>query len=326
MTRKKLSLLILPITLSICFIVSVTIKNNYDYNKINNTIKSHINSSNIMNENDINILSNPDAKILTPVTLEEKDAKENTNDINNEHYEVKINSINNEKLSKNKDSHTGYYTYQFIANVTLKKDNHSFKTNIDSSVILEKSENGYTIKSTDDFKQDVSKAIISFKKDTEEDIYPELSNLSLLYQNDKIDISIHYPDYYTYSNNETYSKGDIFSDTVTFYPSTERKDNYIQIYLQKNKESVPKKSIDDYIKNGYTFSNETYSTNNGLKFDILKQTFIENNNTPIIEQVYISQKPYSDKNIGKIIITVRISEDLIADKQKEIDEIIKSIQ
>lgn len=311
MNKKKILLpicTVIAIT-SLSFITISTLHTTKE--KINTQIINNVNSTDILNSNITN--NNPELKLLTSTNLD--------ND-NNDSYYVQINDISNGSLKRIIIENSVYYKYVFDANVTLTKDDSKINTSFQTSVILEKSSNEYIIKSLDDFKQDVSKELLTFKNNNSEDISKELNDLSLVYQNDNLDIQMHYPDYYTYSNNPINDSTEI-SDTVSFYMDEDKTNNYVLITMSTSKNKSTTEIINELLKQNYCLEESKFTTPQGLSFNVLKQIFKQDSND-ITERVYILEDNY--KNINDMIITVKINSNDEKNKITEVEELIKSIK
>lgn len=310
--KKKKILLPLFTVITITSLSFITILNLHTTKeKINTQIINNVNSTDILNENITN--NNPELKLLTDTSL--------NNDNSNSYY-VKINDISNGSLKRTIIENSVYYKYIFDANITLTKGEAEFNTSFQTSVILEKSSNQYIVKSLDDFKQDVSKKILTFKNNNSEDISKELSDISLVYQNDNLDIQIHYPDYYTYTNNPINSSTET-SDTVSFYMDEDKTNNYVLITMSTSKNKSTSETIDELLQQNYSLEENKFVTPQGLKFKVLKQKFKQDFND-IIETIYILDGEY--KNINNMYITVKINSTDEKNKITEVEEIIKSIK
>ena len=311
MNKKKI-LLSLFVTITIALSSSITILNLHTTkDKINTQIINNVNSTNILYEQITN--NTTDLKTLTNTSL--------NNDNCNSYY-VQINDIFNGSLKKITIENSVYYKYIFTTDITLIKDNFKYNTTLQSSVILEKASNEYVVKSLDDFKQDISKQILTFKTNNSEDISKELSDISLIYQNDNLDIQIHYPDYYTYTNNPINSSSEI-SDTVSFYMDKDKTNNYVLITMSTSQNISTSETINDLLTQNYILEDNKFITPQGLKFNVLKQNFKQDFND-IIEIIYILDGDY--KNINNICITVKINSIDAKTKITEVEEIIKSIK
>jgi len=279
--------------------------------KINNSIIKHVNSTDILNKNITH--DNTELKMLINTSLD--------NDTSNSYY-VQINDIFNGSLKKIMIENSVYYKYTFTANITLITDDSEYNTNVQSSIILEKVSNEYVIKSLDDFKQDISKQILTVKTKNSEDISKELSDISLIYQNENLDIQLHYPDYYTYTNNPINNPNET-SDTISFYMDTDKTNNYCLITMSTLKNQSTSETIDDLLQQNYSLEENKFTTPQGLTFHVLKQNFKQDFND-IIETIYILDGDY--KHIHDMCITVKINSIEEKTKITEVEEIIKSIK
>lgn len=311
MNKKKI-LLSLFVTITIALSSSITILNLHTTkDKINTQIINNVNSTNTLYEQITN--NTTDLKTLTNTSLD--------NDNCNSYY-VQINDIFNGSLKKITIENSVYYKYIFTADITLIKDNSKYNTTFQSSVILEKLSNEYVVKSLDDFKQDISKQILTCKTNNSEDISKELNDISLIYQNDNLDIQINYPDYYTYTNNPI-NRASETSDTVSFYMDKDKTNNYVLITMSTLQNTSTSETINDLLTQNYILEDNKFTTPQGLKFNVLKQNFKQDFND-IIETIYILDGAY--KNINNMCITVKINSIEEKTKITEVEEIIKSIK
>ena len=311
MNKKKILIpicTVIAIT-SLSFITISTLHTTKE--KINTQIINNVNSTDILNENITN--NDPDLKLLTSASPDNN---------NNDSYYVQINNISNGSLKKIIIEDSVYYKYVFDANITLTKDDSKINTSFQTSVILEKSSNEYIIKSLDDFKQDVSKELLTLKNNNSEDISKELNDLSLVYQNDNLDIQMNYPYYYTYTNNPVNDSSEI-SDTISFYMDEDKTNNYVLITISTVKNKSTTEIINELLKQNYSLEESKFTTPQGLSFNVLKQVFKQDSND-IVETIYILEGEY--KNITDMSITVKINSTDEKNKITEVEEIIKSIK
>lgn len=311
MNKKKILLPICTVVAitSLSFITMSTLHTTKE--KINTQIINNVNSTDILNENITN--NDPDLKLLTSASPDNN---------NNDSYYVQINNISNGSLKKIIIEDSVYYKYVFDANITLTKDDSKINTSFQTSVILEKSSNEYIIKSLDDFKQDVSKELLTLKNNNSEDISKELNDLSLVYQNDNLDIQMNYPYYYTYTNNPVNDSSEI-SDTISFYMDEDKTNNYVLITMSTVKNKSTTEIINELLKQNYSLEESKFTTPQGLSFNVLKQVFKQDSND-IVETIYILEGEY--KNITDMSITVKINSTDEKNKITEVEEIIKSIK
>lgn len=311
MNKKKILLPICTVVAitSLSFITMSTLHTTKE--KINTQIINNVNSTDILNENITN--NDPDLKLLTSASPDNN---------NNDSYYVQINNISNGSLKKIIIEDSVYYKYVFDANITLTKDDSKINTSFQTSVILEKSSNEYIIKSLDDFKQDVSKELLTLKNNNSEDISKELNDLSLVYQNDNLDIQMNYPYYYTYTNNPVNDSSEI-SDTISFYMDEDKTNNYVLITISTVKNKSTTEIINELLKQNYSLEESKFTTPQGLSFNVLKQVFKQDSND-IVETIYILEGEY--KNITDMSITVKINSTDEKNKITEVEEIIKSIK
>lgn len=305
MKKKKLILIILVVLLFI--ITSFFLYLNKTKDKINFQIINTVNSIDILNSNIT--LNNPDLKLLNNTDI--LDSTENL-------YTVKINNILNGNFNKVTIENSVYYKYSFNANIIISKENKNNTLKINSSVILEKKDDFYIIKSLDDLKQDISKEILKIKNENSEDISKEMSDISLIYQNENLDISINYPIYYSYNSNPTIHDESI-TDNVSFYMDADKTINYISIEMSTSNKSSTNKTIDTLLNQNYELEEELFITPQGLEFKVLTQTFKQNFNE-VIEKIYILQNNY--KSLENITITVKVDSN---NKITVAEELIKSI-
>lgn len=311
MNKKKILIpicTVIAIT-SLSFITISTLHTTKE--KINAQIINNVNSTDILNENITN--NDPDLKFLTSA---------NPDNNNNDSYYVQINDISNGSLKRTIIENSVYYKYVFDVSITLIKDDSKINTNFQTSVILEKSSNEYIIKSLDDFKQDVSKELLTLKNNNSEDISKELNDLSLVYQNDNLDIQMNYPYYYTYTNNPVNDSSEI-SDTISFYMDEDKTNNYVLITMSTVKNKSTTEIINELLKQNYSLEESKFTTPQGLSFNVLKQVFKQDSND-IVETIYILEGEY--KNITDMSITVKINSTDEKNKITEVEEIIKSIK
>lgn len=237
-------------------------------------------------------------------------------------YAININQIYNEKLQKTKIADSKYLSYSFDAKVSFSKNNKIYNKIINSSVIVDNVNNVFVIKSIDDLEQDLLKCLIQIKKENSEDFSEELNTISLIYQNEELDIQINYPDYYTYNAFKT-NNDDNTEYNVSFYMDNEKTSNYIQFVMLSNNVEKNINYIDELKKQGYELLENEITTQGGVTFSVLTQSFIQNFKD-ITEIMYVSHSGY--KNIDNLIITAKLDSSIVKSKQSEVEEIIKSLK
>lgn len=312
MNRKKLIPALSVISAS-ALIILIASYSNHTKQEINNQIIYQVNSNNFLNDNIP--LTTKDTKVLTPLYSTE------TVDLDDSYF-INITEIRNGKLTKKEIEQSLYHTYSFNAKLQLSKDGTNHKKEISSSVIVEKNNSDFIIKSTDDLKQDIMKEIMAIKNENSEDISRELSNISLVYHNEELDIQLNYPDYYTYTNNINHNNKSV-ENTVSFYMDSDKTSNYILLSMNSDSSQNHNEIISELLKQNYSLIKNNYTTPQGIKFSILTQNFTQDLKD-VTEMVFISENDY--KTIDQMIITVKIDSDKLSNKQSEIEEIIKSIK
>lgn len=305
--KKKQNIFIICIILVLIIILSI-IKTHKTKEQINLQIINIVNSTDILNTNITH--TNPDLKLLNSID-------NNTQDT----YNVNVNDILNGKLKKIVIENSIYYKYTFTAFIGLEKNNQENIFRINSSVILEKKDKFYDIKSLDDFKQDVSKEILKIKNKNSEDISKELNDISLIYRNEKLDVNINYPEYYSY-NSVPMNNNNTITDTISFYMTNEKTVNYVLISMSNSKDISIEEYIETLLKQNYTLEEDLFTTPQGLNFKVLTQNF-KQNSSEIIEKIYLLDNSY--KNLNTVNITVKIDSKNQKRKLTEAEEIIKSI-
>lgn len=305
--KKKQNIFIICIILVLIIILSI-IKTHKTKEQINLQIINIVNSTDILNTNITH--TNPDLKLLNSID-------NNTQDT----YNVNVNDILNGKLKKIVIENSIYYKYTFTAFIGLEKNNQENIFRINSSVILEKKDKFYDIKSLDDFKQDVSKEILKIKNKNSEDISKELNDISLIYRNEKLDVNINYPEYYSYTS-VPMNNNNTITDTISFYMTNEKTVNYVLISMSNSKDISIEEYIETLLKQNYTLEEDLFTTPQGLNFKVLTQNF-KQNSSEIIEKIYLLDNSY--KNLNTVNITVKIDSKNQKRKLTEAEEIIKSI-
>lgn len=312
MNRKKL-IPVLSVISASALIILIASYSNHTKQEINNQIIYQVNSNNFLNDNIP--VTTKDSKVLTPLY--------STETVNlDDSYFISITEIRNGKLAKKEIEQSLYYTYSFNAKLQLSKDGTNHKKEISSSVIVEKNNSDFIIKSTDDLKQDIMKEIMAIKNENSEDISRELSNISLVYHNEELDIQLNYPDYYTYTNNINHNNKAV-ENTVSFYMDSDKTSNYILLSMNSHSSQNHNEIISELLKQNYSLIKNNYTTPQGIKFSILTQNFTQDLKD-VTEMVFISENDY--KTIDQMIITIKIDSDKLSNKQSEIEEIIKSIK
>lgn len=283
-------------------------------NVIKDTLKKQvieeINSS-VQTKKDSNVISN----INNQIDLKRITSLDSS-------YSININQIYNEKLQKTKIADSNYLSYSFDAKVSFSKNNKIYNKVINSSVIVDNVNNVFEIKSIDDLEQDLLKCLIQIKKENSEDFSEELNTISLIYQNEELDIQINYPDYYTYNAFKT-NNDDNTEYNVSFYMDNEKTSNYIQFVMLSNNVGKNINYIDKLKKQGYELLENEITTQGGVTFSVLTQSFIQNFKD-ITEIMYVSHSDY--KNIDDLIVTAKLDSSIIKSKQSEVEEIIKSLK
>lgn len=312
MSRKKLIPVLSAISIS-ALIILIASYSNHTKQEINNQIIYQVNSNNFLNDN-IH-LNTQDTKVLTPLYSAETVNLDDS-------YFINITEIRNGKLTKKEIEQSLYHTYSFDAKLQLSKDGTNHNKEISSSVIVEKNNSDFVIKSTDDLKQDIMKEIMAIKNENSEDISKELSNISLIYQNEELDIQLNYPDYYTYTNNVNNEKKAI-ENTVSFYMDSDKTSNYILLSMYTDSSLNHNEITAELLKQNYSLIKDNFTTPQGIKFSVLTQNFTQDLKD-VTEMVFIAQNDY--KAIEQMIITVKIDSNMLSNKQSEIEEIIKSIK
>lgn len=237
-------------------------------------------------------------------------------------YKINVDNIYNEKLSKKKIDNNNYLNYTFDAEISFSKNKKTYKKIINSSVIVEKTDGAIKIKSIYELEQSLIETLIKIKKENFEDISEELSNISLIYQNEELDIQISYPNYYTYNALKTDNENSI-EHNVSFYIDNNKTSNYIQFAMLQKKSKENENYIDKLKSQGYTLKKNTLLNPNGLEFTILTQSFTQNYKD-ITEIIYVSNSKYKD--IESIIITAKLDSALLQSRKSEIEELIKSLK
>lgn len=283
-------------------------------NVIKDTLKKQvieeINSS-VQTKKDSNVISN----INNQIDLKRITSLDSS-------YSININQIYNEKLQKTKIADSNYLSYSFDAKVSFSKNNKIYNKVINSSVIVDNVNNVFEIKSIDDLEQDLLKCLIQIKKENSEDFSEELNTISLIYQNEELDIQINYPDYYTYNAFKT-NNDDNTEYNVSFYMDNEKTSNYIQFVMLSNNVGKNINYIDKLKKQGYELLENEITTQGGVTFSVLTQSFIQNFKD-ITEIMYVSHSDY--KNIDDLIVTAKLDSSIVKSKQSEVEEIIKSLK
>lgn len=308
--KKKI---LIPILTALA-ITSCTLYQSYKINMTKDAIKNQV-----MTEINENKRDNSDT---TKYSMIEEQIKSNRMTILDTSYLISINNISNEELHKTKIEGYSYLSYNFDAEVTFSKNNKTYTKNITSSVIVDKKDNIIEIKSLDDLEQDLLKALIQIKKDNSEDYSEELNTLSLVYQNEELDIQINYPDYYTYSSLKTQNEN-ITEHNVSFYMDSDKTTNYIQFVMSTNNSRTKLDYIEELKEQGYMLQEKKLVTQSDIEFSILKQIFTQNFKE-VTETIYIANSKY--KNIDNLIITTKLDSTLLKTREIEIEEIIKSIK
>lgn len=283
-------------------------------NVIKDTLKKQvieeINSS-VQTKKDSNVISN----INNQIDLKRITSLDSS-------YSININQIYNEKLQKTKIADSNYLSYSFDAKVSFSKNNKIYNKVINSSVIVDNVNNVFEIKSIDDLEQDLLKCLIQIKKENSEDFSEELNTISLIYQNEELDIQINYPDYYTYNAFKT-NNDDNTEYNVSFYMDNEKTSNYIQFVMLSNNVGKNINYIDKLKKQGYELLENEITTQGDVTFSVLTQSFIQNFKD-ITEIMYVSHSDY--KNIDDLIVTAKLDSSIVKSKQSEVEEIIKSLK
>ena len=306
------------ISLLFTFIIIISISTLSFYRK---ALKENLNDEIIYQVNSNSFLTSEFTQeeetvtILTPKTISVETSIDSS-------FEVSIKEINNGKFAKKIIEHETYYEYSFEASLVLIKNNVEYLKNIHSSVIVEKVRQIYNLKSTDDLKQEISKEIMEIKSSNSEDISKELNDISLLYQNDALNIQLSYPNYYTYTTNLIYNSNDDIENTVSFYMDDDKKSNYMLVSFHSNYELTPEDIVDEFLEKNYSLSKDAFITTQNLEFSVLTQQF--NQDKDITEIVFVSKSSY--KSIDQILITVKVNSTLLSSKQSELEEMIKSIK
>lgn len=308
--KKKI---LIPILTALA-ITSCTLYQSYKINITKDAIKNQVITE--INEN------KRDNSDTTKYSMIEEQIKSNRMTILDTSYLISINNISNEELHKTKIEGYSYLSYNFDAEVTFSKNNKTYTKNITSSVIVDKKDNIIEIKSLDDLEQDLLKALIQIKKDNSEDYSEELNTLSLVYQNEELDIQINYPDYYTYSSLKTQNEN-ITEHNVSFYMDSDKTTNYIQFVMSTNNSRTKLDYIEELKEQGYMLQEKKLVTQSDIEFSILKQIFTQNFKE-VTETIYIANSKY--KNIDNLIITTKLDSTLLKTREIEIEEIIKSIK
>lgn len=283
-------------------------------NIIKDTLKNQVIeeiNTNVQTKTDSNVISN----INNQIDLKRITSLDSS-------YAININQIYNEKLQKTKIADSKYLSYSFDAKVSFSKNNKTYNKVINSSVIVDNVNNVFEIKSIDDLEQDLLKCLIQIKKENSEDFSEELNTISLIYQNEELDIQINYPDYYTYNAFKT-NNDDNTEYNVSFYMDNEKTSNYIQFVMLSNNVEKNINYIDELKKQGYELLENEITTQGGVTFSVLTQSFIQNFKD-ITEIMYVSHSGY--KNIDNLIITAKLDSSIVKSKQSEVEEIIKSLK
>lgn len=305
MIKKLIIPSIVLLTTTYCFAYNTYTKTQIK-DEIRNQILETVDSNNLST-------SNYQTKKTTQLHFDENES--------NESYLISIENIYNEKLGKETIDGSTYISYNFDANVVFSKNSSKYAKTIKSKVIFEKDKNSINIKSTDDLEDELLKSLIQIKKENDEDFSEELNNISLLYQNEELDIRVNYPDYYTYSTSKT-QNDDATEHNVSFYMDENKLSNYIQMLMISSDTKKSNYYKQELENQGYISEKSNLTTNKDLNFSIFTQTFTQNFKD-ITEIIYISNSKYKD--IDNIIITAKVDSDLLSKKKSEIEEIIKSI-
>lgn len=237
-------------------------------------------------------------------------------------YSFKINNIYNDKLFKINVEGTSYLNYTFDADISFSKNQKNYNRTINSNVIVNKINDKLEIKSIDDLEEDLIKALIKIKKENLEDISEELTNISLIYQNEDLDIQIKYPDYYTYNSLKT-EREDGTEYNVSFYLDNNKTSNYIQFTILSKNSNKKSSHLETLLEQGYELQDRKLLNPNGIEFSILTQSFTQNFKD-ITEIIYLSNDSYKD--IDSLIVTVKLDSSLLKTRSIEIEELIKSFK
>lgn len=237
-------------------------------------------------------------------------------------YSFKINNIYNDKLFKINVEGTSYLNYTFDADISFSKNQKNYNRTINSNVIVNKINDKLEIKSIDDLEEDLIKALIKIKKENLEDISEELTNISLIYQNEDLDIQIKYPDYYTYNSLKT-EREDGTEYNVSFYLDNNKTSNYIQFTILSKNSNKKSSHLETLLEQGYELQDRKLLNPNGIEFSILTQSFTQNFKD-ITEIIYLSNDSYKD--INSLIVTVKLDSSLLKTRSIEIEELIKSFK
>lgn len=314
MSIKRIFPLILTISIT-SLVILFTAYNNYSKHTINTQIINQVNSEKFLNS-DITNYSN-ETKILTPINFTTSSQFDNS-------YQISIDNIQNGKLSKKTIEQNIYHTYSFDATLEFSKNDTNYIKTINSNIIVEKVNNKFIIKSIDDLKQDIIKELMAVKNENSEDISKELSDISLIYQNDELDIQLNYPNYYTYNTNIIFNDSNNSTEhTASFYMNDDKTSNYILLSMQTNCIQETSEIIDDFITQNYSLITSDFITPNNISFTVLTQNFTQDFKE-VTEIVFIAKNDY--KTIDELVITVKIDTAELSKKQSEIEEIIKSIK
>lgn len=283
-------------------------------NIIKDTLKKQV-----IEEINTNVQTKTDSNVISKIN-NQIDLKRITN--LDSSYSISINQIYNEKLQKTKIADSNYLSYSFDAKVSFSKNNKIYNKIINSNVIVDNINNVFEIKSIDDLEQDLLKCLIQIKKENSEDFSEELNTISLIYQNEELDIQINYPDYYTYNAFKT-NNDDNTEYNVSFYMDNDKTSNYIQFVMLSNNLEKNINYIDELKKQGYELLENEITTQGDVTFSVLTQSFIQNLKD-ITEIMYVSHSGY--KNIDDLIITAKLDSSIVKSKQSEVEEIIKSLK
>lgn len=283
-------------------------------NIIKDTLKKQV-----IEEINTNVQTKTDSNVISKIN-NQIDLKRITN--LDSSYSISINQIYNEKLQKTKIADSNYLSYSFDAKVSFSKNNKIYNKIINSNVIVDNINNVFEIKSIDDLEQDLLKCLIQIKKENSEDFSEELNTISLIYQNEELDIQINYPDYYTYNAFKT-NNDDNTEYNVSFYMDNDKTSNYIQFVMLSNNLEKNINYIDELKKQGYELLENEITTQGDVTFSVLTQSFIQNFKD-ITEIMYVSHSGY--KNIDDLIITAKLDSSIVKSKQSEVEEIIKSLK
>ena len=314
MKRKSVAFILISTLAIILCAITIYAIHSKKYEDINETIKTYVNTNDIL-YTESPVTNTEDNIVYTP---------ENTRSVDDNSYTVEIKSIRKKKINKYVENGDKYYKYTFKATIAIKNgDTIQATKTVNSHVIIKKEQKNFLITSYDDLKQDISKEIIKVKEANSEDITKEFDNISLLYENEELDITISYPDTYTYINND-FDNNDV-KDNISFYfdEHQNKSDNYLNILLDKTNNEDDETSLEYYLEQGYV-EEESLETYSNITFRVATQSFYKENDSHVIERIYISDEPY--KELKYIKAVARATEENLTKNQIQIEEIIKSIK